>query len=358
MEPSNLRNLGWDPYWQAYFDVACFDIADVSNIVPGRIISINRGSVEVQCAMNQQYIVKLSHPKNCDDHDSWPPVVGDWVVYHKAGYIVALLPRRSYLARPTHNRAIMSQPIAANIDFIFAVEPMKPTPSPGRVERLISIGHSSGIPVVLITTKSDLVSAEDTIAFNNQFTDFVMAALAVTSENPASYTQICQLLGSGKTAVLLGRSGAGKTTITNALMGLTQRTGSVRESDSKGRHTTTTRELFIGESGIIIDTPGIRELAGVEDSEAVLETFSDIADIAQSCRFQDCTHGSEPDCAVKQALEDGSLDVDRFKRFCRMRDEAIRRSQDLRTSRANQRAQSKNNTQGRRAAMKQKGRSN
>ena len=272
------------------------------------------------------------------------------------------------------------------------VEPCFPEPSIGRIERYTALAHASGVQVALILTKGDLVTAEQLTGYQESLGNGVDAVLTVCTDNGYDPAPVAELVA-GRTAAFLGRSGAGKSTLVNALLNpgadpredssehQVQATSSVRDADGKGRHTTTSRQMIVlpgaGESGtegsgtegsgsessagtVLIDTPGVRALAATSDSAAIDETFDDISSYASSCRYSDCSHGSEPGCAVQQALTDGSLDPERFERYRRMMAESARlrlRSQE-REYRQSNRAFTKANKAGRRTLMSIKGRAN
>lgn len=166
-------------------------------------------------------------------------------------------------------------------------------------------------------------------------------------------------LSDAGTAVLLGRSGAGKSTLTNTLLGTDLPTGMVRAGDGKGRHTTTSRGLVTGRGCLVIDTPGIRALAATSDTDATDDTFADVVAVASGCRFADCRHADEPDCAVRRAVADGELNAGRVHRYQRMLTESdrLRERADARTRRARERRASRDNKGGRRTTMRLKGRS-
>ena len=242
--------------------------------------------------------------------------------------------------------------------------------------------------VALILTKGDLVTAEQLTNYRDSLAGGVDAVLAVCTDNGYDPAPVAELVA-GRTAAFLGRSGAGKSTLVNALLNpgvdprednqehQVQVTSTVRDADGKGRHTTTSRQMLVlpGAEGssegdstnaksssgtVLIDTPGVRALAATSDSAAIDETFDDVSGYASACRYSDCSHGSEPGCAVQQALADGSLDPERFERYRRMIAESARlrlRSQE-REYRQSNRAFTKANKAGRRTLMSIKGRAN
>ena len=341
-------------------------------------------------------LLKLSAPLRPVENDYGEeeyPVVGDWVLTqpipgtgddtqpaeHKP---LAILPRRSYLTRPSATRESADQPVAANVDMLCVVEPCFPEPSIGRVERYTALAHASGVQVALILTKGDLVTAEQLAGYRDSLGSGMDAVLTVCTDNGYDPAPVAELVA-GRTAVFLGRSGAGKSTLVNALLSpgvdpredsaenRVQATSSVRDADGKGRHTTTSRQMIVlpGTEGsgaessvgtVLIDTPGVRALAATSDSSAIDETFDDVSSYAAACRYSDCSHSSEPGCAVQQALADGALDPERFERYRRMMAESARlrlRSQE-REYRQSNRAFTKANKAGRRTLMSIKGRAN
>jgi len=268
------------------------------------------------------------------------------------------------------------------------VEPCFPEPSIGRIERYTALAHASGVQVALILTKGDLVTAEQLANYRDSLAGGVDAVLAVCTDNGYDSAPVAELVA-GRTAAFLGRSGAGKSTLVNALLNpgvdpredsqeyQVQVTSTVRDADGKGRHTTTSRQMLVlpgvegssegdstnakSSSGtVLIDTPGVRALAATSDSAAIDETFDDVSSYASACRYSDCSHSSEPGCAVQQAITDGSLDLERFERYRRMIAESARlrlRSQE-REYRQSNRAFTKANKAGRRTLMSIKGRAN
>ena len=317
------------------------------------------------------------------------PIPGSGGVAHPAEHkFLAILPRRSYLTRPSATRESADQPVAANVDMLCIVEPCFPEPSIGRIERYTALAHASGVQVALILTKGDLVTAEQLAGYRESLGGGVDAVLAVCTDNGYDPAPVAELVA-GRTAAFLGRSGAGKSTLVNALLNpgvdpredsqehQVQVTSTVRDADGKGRHTTTSRQMLVlpGAEGssegdatnaksssgtVLIDTPGVRALAATSDSAAIDETFDDVSGYASACRYSDCSHGSEPGCAVQQALADGTLDPERFERYRRMIAESARlrlRSQE-REYRQSNRAFTKANKTGRRTLMSIKGRAN
>ena len=391
-----LETLGFDPSWRGSAIRAAFTLnGTLEDFTLARVSAVHRTRCEL-LTCEQGELVKLSAPLRPVENDYGEeeyPVVGDWVLAqpipgtgsdsqpaeHKP---LAILPRRSYLTRPSATRESADQPVAANVDMLCIVEPCFPEPSIGRIERYTALAHASGVQVALILTKGDLVTAEQLAGYQESLGSGVDAVLTVCTDNGYDPAPVAELVA-GRTAAFLGRSGAGKSTLVNALLNpgtdpredaaedQVQATSAVRGTDGKGRHTTTSRQMIVlpGEahSGtessagtVLIDTPGVRALAATSDSAAIDETFDDVSSYASSCRYSDCSHGSEPGCAVQQALADGTLDPERFERYRRMMAESARlrlRSQE-REYRQSNRAFTKANKTGRRTLMSIKGRAN
>lgn len=396
-----LETLGFDPSWQGAAIRAAFALnGALEDFTLARVSAVHRTRCELLTCERGE-LIKLSAPLRPVENDYGEeeyPVVGDWVLTQPilgtgddtqpAEYkTLAILPRRSYLTRPSATRESADQPVAANVDMLCVVEPCFPEPSIGRIERYTALAHASGVQVALILTKGDLVTAEQLAGYRDSLGSGMDAVLTVCTDYGYDPAPVAELVA-GRTAVFLGRSGAGKSTLVNALLSpgvdpredssenRVQATSSVRDADGKGRHTTTSRQMIVlpgtedsstedssAESSVgtvLIDTPGVRALAATSDSAAIDETFDDVSSYAAACRYSDCSHSSEPGCAVQQALTDGALDLERFERYRRMMAESARlrlRSQE-REYRQSNRAFTKANKAGRRTLMSLKGRAN
>lgn len=363
-----LEAMGWDGYWQGMFrawlgedpERARDDAAP--RHAPARVVSVDRGSVAVR-GTGIAARVPLRLPRNREEDESWPPVVGDWVAVDVADPdvpgIAGILRRRGYLERPSTEQYGVAQPIAANVDAVGIVEPVFPAASVGRVERFAAIAHRAGIPAVLILSKTDLLEPGTPAVPEELDTRAFDALIPWSSRLSQGLERIVDAIPEHGTIALLGRSGAGKSTLTNMLTGAGQATGAVRSGDGKGRHVTTARGLFFGNGRVIIDTPGVRAVAATAHRSDIDAVFPDIVELAGSCRFSDCTHAGEPGCAVRRALHDGALDPERFERYRRMlRESAFRAASDKRIARARERAGTRDNAKGRHAAMRHKGRDN
>ncbi|WP_052101534.1 ribosome small subunit-dependent GTPase A [Lysobacter arseniciresistens] len=271
--------------------------------------------------------------------------VGDWVLVEPSGdviQIVALLPRRSAIKRGAAGEHYRQQLIAANVDVVFVVCGLDADFNPRRIERYLLLVQGGGAgpaapePVVVLTKADQAADVPGSLAALVELAAQDIAVRAVNARDPDSVAALKPWLQPGRTAVLVGSSGAGKSTLTNTLLGIERmKTGEVRESDARGRHTTTHRALIPLPTGAcLIDTPGMRELkpTGEED---VAENFGDVEALAAECRFRDCRHLKEPGCAVRAAIEGGRLDPQRFANYLKLGEEVAGAADRL----ANRRAQ-------------------
>jgi ribosome biogenesis GTPase / thiamine phosphate phosphatase len=255
------------------------------------------------------------------------PAVGDYVQLDRdtdlAGdaVILDLLPRTSLLCRTEAGTSGNSQTIAANVDILFICMSLNKDYNRRRLERYLAVAYGCGIRPVVLLTKSDLTTEKDAVMLEIMAAQPGLEILFCSNLTGEGLDRIRDFIGGNRTVAFVGSSGVGKSTIINGLLGKdVLKTAEIRENDSRGRHTTTHRELFPMEGGgAVIDSPGIRELA-LDDSD-VDEVFEDITDLELECRFNDCTHGNEPGCALKQAIRDGRLDPKRFNSYMKLKAE-------------------------------------
>lgn len=301
---------------------------------PGRVTAVYRGRFELATAAG---VCRAVTAGRFHHHAETQPVTGDWVVWHGTPgvdedlVIDRLLPRRSALTRKAAG-GDTAQVLVANVDWVWIVSSLNRDWNPARLERYLTLVWESGAKPALILSKCDLqddLSAwcdeAEAVAFGTP----VYPLSALTGDGVAD---LAATLKPGETACLLGSSGVGKSTLTNALLSHSQQeTGAVRDQDQRGRHTTTHRELFrLPNGALLIDTPGLRELGLWSSEEALAEVFHEVARLGEDCRFRDCRHQREPGCAVRAALEDGSLDGRRFENFRKMQKE-VQRLEELQT---------------------------
>ena len=263
------------------------------------------------------------------------PAVGDFVLATgtSGAVIDRVLERRTLLSRAAAGERHQRQIIAANIDTVFVLMGLDGDFNPRRIERYLLLIEGSGAKPVVVLTKIDKVENAAALTMRSELAAAVpgVETIAVNAKDAASVAPLFAHLQAGCTAVLVGSSGAGKSTLTNTLLGIErQATATVRDHDSRGRHTTTHRALIqLPGGGCLIDTPGMRELKLTGDETLSGTSFADIEELALQCRFGDCTHGNEPGCAVRAALESGLLDRERWPAYLKLRDELAAASDTL-----------------------------
>lgn len=354
-----VRNLGWSPSWQSYLAVE--SALHGLSLSLARVIAVHKGHIDV-IAVNDDGTPRAEHRLKVDKPfeeiygDDFPPAVGDWMMLDDDSLIYALVPRRTLLTRPSAGRDSRDQLIAANVDIALIIEPFVPTFSVGRVERLAALAESAGVDPWIVCSKTDLVPADVVAQIRAVLETKFLHVHTISALDHESIKVFADQIPHGSTLCVLGRSGAGKTTLINSLTGATSTVGAVREGDAKGRHTTTSRQILAAEHFVIIDNPGVRAVSAVADFDAVDAVFPGISQL--ECRFADCSHTNEPGCAVIAAINDGTLDPHEVARFIRMKTEAQRNGlrQNARLARSKERRETRDNQAGRRAMMRNKGR--
>ncbi|WP_394939243.1 ribosome small subunit-dependent GTPase A [Psychromicrobium sp. YIM B11713] len=290
---------------------------------PARVVRVDRSHLQIITARG---LMLVKPAFSC--------ATGDWLGLKQAesGEIVIdlVLPRSSQLVRKAaFDQSTESQVLAANVDLIGVVVPIDRPHSPGRLERMLVAAWDSGATPVVILTKADLA---DGINGNQDVVSAVLEQAAgvqvitTSAEHGDGIEALRQQIPAGATLTFLGPSGAGKSSLINALIGTrVQDTGAVREGDFKGKHTTTSRELLpLPGGGVLMDSPGVRGFEVVDAGEGVTKVFGDIEMLFENCRFRDCQHRYEPDCAVQQALAEGALELRRWESYQKMQREMAR----------------------------------
>ena len=305
--------------------------------IPARVTAVHRERYEVVCEHGIAYARLKTKEYYMETQDF--PTTGDYVMlrYIENGdsQILATLPRKTFFSRREPGPIPRDQAVAANFDYVFIMQSLNLDFNPKRLERYLALAWQSGAIPVILMTKADLV--ED---YWDYLTQVERVATGVNIHVVSAHTgqglnRLNGYLQPGKTVVFLGSSGVGKSSLVNALAGREiMEVNAIREDDSKGRHTTTHRQLIRLKSGVmIIDTPGMRELGMWDVSEGIGEAFSDVEQFLGRCRFADCRHESEPGCGIKAAIASGELDASRWESYRKLSEEAVSKEEMLRRKR-------------------------
>jgi ribosome biogenesis GTPase / thiamine phosphate phosphatase len=317
----NLKQLGWNEFFEKEF-------ANYEGLEVGRIALEHKNMYRV---INEQgeFLAEISGKMrfNAVSREDYP-AVGDWVVIsarleEQKATIHAVLPRKSKFSRKVAGGTTEEQIVATNIDTIFLVNALNADFNVRRIERYMLSAWESGANPVIILSKADLCEDIDAKIAEVESVAFGVPIIPISAEKNIGLDLLSPYIYEGQTIALLGSSGVGKSTLTNALIGhQKQEVKEIREGDDRGRHTTTHRELIVLEQGgILIDTPGMRELQLWEADEGLGMSFSDVESLAKECKFKDCAHQKEPGCAVQKAISDGTLDIGRYNSYVKLQKE-------------------------------------
>src|SRR6266568_4959490 len=327
----SLSRWGWNPYFEALWGDG-----DRGNAVPARVIAQQRRFWRVAGDFGEGWAEAAGRLRDAADGGAEWPAVGDWVAVElhdaSAAVIREVLPRRTQFVRKSPGKQIEEQVIAANVDTALLVSALDGDFNPRRVERYLAQCWESGARPVIVLNKADTCEDARDRAAEMEKIAIGMEVCVVSAKTGQGFGELEEFLRPGSTLVLLGSSGVGKSTIANRLLGqMVQEVQPVRESDSRGRHTTTSREIFmLPGAALLIDTPGLREMQLWDAEQGVAQTFADIDALAAQCRFGDCRHEGEPGCAVQAALSAGTLDPARLenRRKLLREQEFLRRKMD------------------------------
>lgn len=317
-----IEQYGWSEVWATVFAPHAH-----AGHTPGRVILQHRNGYLVATDAGELQ-AKASGRLRHEAQETGPPAVGDWVALSPnpqdgAATIHAVLPRRTAFVRRAADSVRRTQILAANIDVAFVVTSMNADLNPRRIQRFLAAAMDSGARPVLVLTKSDLSADPQAEAAQVAALETQALVLTVSARKGVGLEALRLQVKPGETCVLIGSSGVGKSTLVNAFLNEDRMaTQAIRASDDQGRHTTSHRQLLpLPGGGLIIDTPGIREVGLIDAEEGVEAVFDDIEQLMQACRFTNCGHVSEPGCAVQAALADGTLEGSRWAHFQKLKSE-------------------------------------
>ncbi len=321
-----LDNIGYDDWFRNQVDVgkiAAHEVARVVAVHKDRCV-ITKGDRDVFAEYSGNLLYSSDSPLDL-------PTTGDWIYadfYDDDSHAIihGVLPRKTLLKRKTAGKLVDFQLIAANIDVAFIMQSADYNFNLRRLERYLAMVHENQITPLILLSKCDLVSADEVEEIKKNIISIAphTSVLAFSNLTRKNITAIKDSLLPGKTYCLLGSSGVGKTTLLNSIIGNEQfETQAVSKKQSKGRHTTTSRELVQLDNGaLLIDTPGMRELGNMSVDAGIDETFSEILELAEHCQFRDCSHTNEKGCTILAAINVGELDEQRYKNYVKMRNES------------------------------------
>jgi len=362
-ETAHLASLGWDAGWAAAFRAAGEGVGTRSwnNIVPGRVVAEHRERWSVSVGGGEVSAVLAGRARHVLGAREELPAVGDWVgISRESGDGTAIVrfvvPRRSAFIRKSAGTVTEAQVLAANVDVALIATALPGDLNERRLERYLTLAWESGAMPVVVLTKSDLTDDVGGALAQAGVAAPGVDAIAVSAVSGDGMDLLAAWLQPGRTAVLLGSSGVGKSTLVNRLLGTERQRTATVASTGKGRHTTTHRELVqLANGALLIDTPGIRELQLWTADDGLGSTFADLEAYAASCRFRDCVHDQEPGCAVRAAVASGKLAGERLEHWHRLRRELafLARKQDERAN-AEQRSRVRSLTRGLRAHIRKK----
>lgn len=323
--PIDMKDYGFNTYYQkAWRNLYTQEWHTDNHVMPARIISDYGQKVRLVTPFGERLANRPAHDREMGQHIA----AGDWVCVHMINngteaHIENVLPRMTKFSRAAAGIEVKEQIVAANIDTIFLIQSLNKDFNMRRLERYLIAAWESGAVPVIVLTKSDLCVDVEARIQKVEETAPGVEIHAVSNLTGDGIESLRKYVSVGKTIALLGSSGVGKSTLVNTLTGATVlKTQEIREDDSKGRHTTTHRELvLLPGGGLILDTPGMRTLSLWEADEGMEKMFGDIEALVKNCRFNDCKHEKEPGCAVREALKKGKLEDSKWQSWLKLQRE-------------------------------------
>ncbi|MCW8924324.1 MAG: ribosome small subunit-dependent GTPase A [Gammaproteobacteria bacterium] len=342
---SSLANLGWQAFFQQQLSLDEWDEA-----IPARVVEQFKSEITVATESGVFNIPLLATMPEM--------VVGDWLLLDKQQHVLRLLDRKTFFSRKAAGTKLKRQLISANVDTAFIMSSMNDDFNLNRIERFLALVNESGAEPVVLLSKSDLSETPQSFVEQIHALDPFLVVEAINCLDRESANKLTPWIKPGTTIAVLGSSGVGKSTLINTLLGeQRQSTSGIREDDDKGRHTTTRRSLIsLDAGGMILDTPGMREIQIVDCKDGIATTFADIEAYAEHCKFSDCQHQGEPGCAVQRAIASGDLDQRRLTNYLKLRREEEFNSASLAERRSSDKALGKYYKQTLVDAQKLKGR--
>jgi ribosome biogenesis GTPase len=305
-----LAELGWTSFFSAQVSAQ-----EAQQCQPVRVMAVHRGEIAV-AGVGLESQISSHLPNSAGEEDR--PTVGDWLLIDRASLEpVRILGRASLFKRRAPGGDHRLQLVAANVDTVFIVTSCNQDFNVARLERYLVLAREVGVRPVVVLTKIDLTDATERFAQAARGLQPGLQVECVNARDPADVARLAGLCGTGETVALLGSSGVGKSTLVNTMRGSDSiATQAVREHDGKGRHTTTSREMHrLDHGGWLLDTPGMREFQLSDAATGLAEVFDDIAALTLECRFTNCTHTTEPGCAIQAAMGQGTLTPERLERW-------------------------------------------
>ena len=321
-----LEDWGWDARWAEFFGA---DAA--AGLFPARLVEEQRGLFQALTTEGVKSARTTGNMRHKAEGRADLPAVGDWVALEfpkneKVALIRRILPRRTKLSRKAAGDVLTEQVIAANLDAVLVMTALNAEFNPRRLERFLTVSRESGAEPVLVLNKLD--ACPDAVPLLEQARSIAgnASVIMISAKTGKGLEALSAWLKPGRTVGLVGSSGVGKSTLVNRLAGNENiKTAETRATDERGRHTTTHRQLFVlPGGGVLLDTPGMREMQFWDSEQGLAKTFEEIESLAPNCRFKDCAHDAEPGCAVKAAIEKGEIAQDRIDAWRKLRTEAKR----------------------------------